>query len=287
MPYFAQGVARYPLQPGHEVAGVVHESSAGAWATGDRVVVDPVVGCGVCPRCAAGRETHCADRRELGVRLGLPGGLAELVAVPASKLHRIPDDVPLREAVLVEPSVTALNAVRRAGLPRSGRALVIGAGTLGSVAAQLLVSSRVAVDVLVLSGEQAACVEELGASAVLAPGADAYEVVVEAAGTAAAVRQALAAVAPGGRIALAGVLPSAADGLDVNAIVLKDVTVLGILNGPGLYGETLEALRTGALRAAPLVDREFGLDDAPEAFAELGRPRRGRPKLLIRVSGRG
>jgi threonine dehydrogenase-like Zn-dependent dehydrogenase len=101
------------------------------------------------------------------------------------------------------------------------------------------------------------------------------------------VRQALAAVSPGGRIALAGVLPSAADDVDVNAIVLKDVTVFGILNGPGLYDATLEALRDGKLRPGVLIEREFELDDAPAAFGELEGPRRGRPKLLVRVSGRG
>jgi 2-desacetyl-2-hydroxyethyl bacteriochlorophyllide A dehydrogenase len=286
MPYFAQGHARYPLQPGHEVAGVVHESEVGGWAPGDRVVVDPVVGCGACAACALGRETHCPDRRELGVRGGLAGGLADLVAVPARKLHRVPDEVPLREAVLVEPAVTVVNALRRVGVPDAGRALVIGAGTLGSIAAQLLVSGGAVVDVLVLFEEQAARVAEVGATSVLEPRADAYDVVVEAAGTPLAVQKALAAVAPGGRIALAGVLPSTVDDLDANAIVLKDVTVFGILNGPGLYDETLEAVRAGKLRPGMLIEREFGLDDAPAAFGELAGPRRGRPKLLVRVSGR-
>jgi 2-desacetyl-2-hydroxyethyl bacteriochlorophyllide A dehydrogenase len=285
MPYLAQGNASYPLQPGHEVAGVVQESPTPAWAADDRVVVDPVVGCGACAMCRLGRETHCADRRELGIRRGLPGGLAELIAVPTRKLHRVPDGLPLREAVLVEPAVTVVNGLRRLGRPDAGRALVIGSGTLGSIAAQLLVSRGVAVDVLVLGEAQAALVEDLGAAPVLAPRTAGYEVVVEAAGTPHAVNQALAAVAPGGRIALMGVLPSPVDQVDVNAIVLKDVTVLGILSGPGLFDETLEALRAGEFCARPLINREFELDDARAAFDELANPERGRPKLLIRVSG--
>jgi threonine dehydrogenase-like Zn-dependent dehydrogenase len=207
--------------------------------------------------------------------------------VPARKLHRVPDEVELRDAVLVEPAVTILNALKRVGLPRSSGALVIGAGTLGLIAAQLLSARGVDVDVevLVLHYAQAELVAELGASPVFTPAATRYEVVVEAAGTPLAVQQAVTAVAPGGRIALTGVLPCLVDELDVNAIVLKDVTVFGVLNGPGLFDETLEALLDGHFRAPPLIDREFDLRDAVAAFDELASGVRRRPKLLLRISG--
>jgi threonine dehydrogenase-like Zn-dependent dehydrogenase len=197
----------------------------------------------------------------------------------------VPDDLRLRDAVLVEPAVTVLNALKRVGLPQSSRALVIGAGTLGLIAALVLIARGVAVDVLVLRPAQAELVDELGASPVFKPAATGYEIVVEAAGTPLAVQQAVSAVAAGGRIALTGVLPSPVEELDVNAIVLKDVTVFGVLNGPGLFDETLQALQAGHFRAPPLIDREFDLSDAAAAFEELASRARRRPKLLLRISG--
>src|SRR4051812_16699166 len=74
MPYFAEGHAAFPIQPGHEVAAVVVSAPAGGPEPGSRVLVDPVVGCGGCRACGTGIQVRCSERRELGVRGGLPGG---------------------------------------------------------------------------------------------------------------------------------------------------------------------------------------------------------------------
>jgi threonine dehydrogenase-like Zn-dependent dehydrogenase len=281
MPYFAAGVARYPLRPGHEVAGIVFEG--GALPPGTGVVIDPVVGCGACAACAAGVATRCADRRELGVRLGMPGGACELVAVPEANLHPVPDGVRLREAVLVEPGVTALNAVDRLGAVAGERVAVIGAGTLGLLAAQLLVARGADVDVVVIEPERTALAERAGARPVPAVTPDAYAGVIEAAGVPAAVHAALAAVAPGGRVAIVGVQGGHVDGVDVNALVLKDASLHGVLNGPGLYGRLLDELAAGRLDGDLLIDAEFELADAAAALARLQEPARRAPKVLLRV----
>lgn len=282
MPYYAQGNATFPLQPGHEVAGIVVESGDDSVAVGTRVVIDPVVGCGTCPQCADGRATHCVDRLEMGVRGGMDGGAAERISVPAANVHPLPDGVSLRAAVLTEPGVTALNGLQRIGELR-GRALVIGAGTLGGIAAQLLAARGLPVDVMARDERRADLIREWDAEPRTTPDDSAYDIVVEAAGTAEAIRSALRAVAPGGSISLLGVQGRNLDGIDVDAIVLKDASVYGILNGPGLYAPMLDEIASGHVRAEGLVDREFELEDASNAFARLASKERVRPKVLLRV----
>jgi threonine dehydrogenase-like Zn-dependent dehydrogenase len=73
--YFAQGKIGFPIRPGHEWCGVVTALGDGVdpgWL-GARVTGDTMLGCGHCPRCAAGRGHVCADRREVGI-MGWPGG---------------------------------------------------------------------------------------------------------------------------------------------------------------------------------------------------------------------
>lgn len=283
MPYFAAGLASYPIQPGHEVSGTVVEGSD--LPPGTEVMIDPVFGCGACAACAAGFATRCADRRELGLRHGMPGGACELLAVPAANLHPVPAGVGLREATLVEPGVTALNAVERVGDVAGRPAVVVGAGTLGLLAAQLLVARGAEVDVVVIEPERAALVERIGARAVASAAPGAYAAAIEAAGTPASVRAALAAVAPGGQIGVIGVQPGLVDGVDVNALVLKDVSLHGVLNGPGLYDRLLGELAVGGFDASALVDSEFELADAPAALARLQEPSRAAPKVVLRIDG--
>lgn len=283
MPYFGQGVAEYPIQPGHEVAGVVVESTGRDLVPGTRVIADPVVGCGQCSACQAGRQTHCPQRYELGVRRGMPGAACGLVAVPTQNIYRIPDAVELRDAVLVEPGVTACHAVSRLGHANARRALVIGAGTLGLISAQLLLSAGADVDVLDVAPDRKPLIEELKAAPVTRIADSSYDLIVEAAGSSRAVHDALRAVAPGGKVALIGVQAAPVDQVDMNQLVLKDASLFGVLNGPGLYAQLLEKIAEGAVHSAPLVDSEFPLLEAERALDRLTVPSRARPKVLLRI----
>jgi 2-desacetyl-2-hydroxyethyl bacteriochlorophyllide A dehydrogenase len=282
MPYFAQGVASYPLQPGHEVAGVVVRSPAGSPAPGTPVLLRPIVGCGTCAACRDGRAPHCAKHRAMGVRLGMPGGAAELMTIPAENLIELPPGLSPRDAVLAEPGVTALNSIEAAGVERGMRALVVGAGTLGAIAAQILRHRGLAVDVLIVDPDRRPLVEALGVRAVERVEPAAYAVAFEFAGSAGAVRAAIEAVAAGGTVALAGVQPGPVDGVDVNAIVLNGITVRGPV-ATDAFPAMLGYLASGAVAAEPLIEQVYELEDAPAAYARLSDPARARPKLMLRI----
>jgi threonine dehydrogenase-like Zn-dependent dehydrogenase len=213
----------------------------------------------------------------------MPGGAAELISVPAANLHAIPDGLESREAVLAEPGVTALNAVLRLGEVTNRRSLVVGAGTLGLIAAQLLANRGAVVDVLAVEEARLPLIERLGLTPVASAAPHSYECVIEAAGAPEAVRTAVAAVAPGGGISLTGIVSRPMDEFDVTALVLKDATVRGVLNGPGLYPSMLAELANGVVDGAALIEAEYGLEEADLALAELASPSRRAPKVILRI----
>ena len=127
-----------PLVMGHELCGevVAAGGATGESLVGTRVAVNPQVPCRDCVACRSGRENVCA-RRELvgGTR---PGGFAELVAVPVWCVHPISAGLAPEVAVLCEPLATCVHALRLVPDSLVDVAVVLGAGTIGILAAQVL-----------------------------------------------------------------------------------------------------------------------------------------------------
>jgi threonine dehydrogenase-like Zn-dependent dehydrogenase len=73
--------------------------------------------------------------------------------------------------------------------------------------------------------------------------------------------------------------------MDMSALVLKDASMFGVLNGTGLYERMLEALATGLFRVSPLVDAEYPLRQGAEAIARLVDNDRTRPKVILSIGG--
>jgi propanol-preferring alcohol dehydrogenase len=137
-------VAKLPIVLGHEASGVVaaigpsaEGAAPAALAVGDRVTVNPMIGCGTCHLCATGRLNYCPHIRILG--LHVDGAHAELVAVPAGNLVRLPDAVgfPLG-AIVADAIATPLRAILSADVERGTPVAVFGLGGLGLHAAMLL-----------------------------------------------------------------------------------------------------------------------------------------------------
>lgn len=140
------GFPRGGVVLGHEIVGrVVDADPDSGFHEGDRVTAAPTLGCShkgfsVCDRCAAGDDHRCvhfADRGTLaqgpgfGFNARFGGGWAEELVAPADRVHRVPDGLDDRSAVLTEPTAIAVHAVLRT-LPRPGdRVLVIGPGAIG------------------------------------------------------------------------------------------------------------------------------------------------------------
>ena len=130
---------KYPLTPGHEIAGTVESlgEQAEGFSKNERVLLYPWIGEGLCPACRIGQENLCDKPRSLGVYTD--GGYAQYVLAPSYKyLVKIGDDMDTdTSAPLSCAGLTAYGAVKNAGLKPDDNVVVVGTGGLGLMAIQL------------------------------------------------------------------------------------------------------------------------------------------------------
>lgn len=286
----------YPAIGGHEIAGVVEQTGADvrAFRPGDRVVVEPFIGCGHCYPCRVGKPNCCANLRILGVHQ--PGGFAECVTAPADRLHRVPDGLPLAAACLAEPLAIGVQACRRGQLAAGELALVLGCGPIGLAIIEVAKAHGarpVAVD---LDAGRLALARRLGAETIAA-GPDAVAdvlrltdgegapVVLEATGNVHAMQQTFDYVAAGGRVVIVGLVKRgvavAFPGLDFTR---KEVTLVGSRASVNCFPEALALLASGRTQL-PALAREFPLWDAPEIFRQLAENPAALDKGVLVVPG--
>jgi threonine dehydrogenase-like Zn-dependent dehydrogenase len=262
---------------GHEWVGEVLAAPDPA-LVGRRVVGEINLACGACVTCAAGLRRHCPTRRVLGI-VGADGAFAELVAVPLANLHVVPDDVPDRDAVFVEPVAAAFEILEQLGDVAGRRGLVLGDGKLGLLVAQVLTAAGARVR---LGGRHA---DKLGRARALGLDTGAPEggadIVVDATGSPDGLAHALALVRPRGTVVLKTTV-AARHSVDLAPAVINEVTLVGSRCGP--FPPALAALAAGRVSVAPLVDRVYPLDDGPRAFAHAATA--GTLKILIDVGCR-
>ncbi|HXH36209.1 MAG TPA: alcohol dehydrogenase catalytic domain-containing protein [Plantibacter sp.] len=289
MQYLADGFSSYPLRIGHEWMGTVTALGEGVdtrWL-GRRVTGDTMLGCGVCRRCTRGYQHVCAFRGELGIRDGRPGALAEQLAVPASSLRALPDSVDDALGALVEPGGNALRSVQAADLGPGDRALILGPGTIGLLAAMFARAAGAEVHLLGRSERSLRFARTLGFDGVWTEDELpdlAWDAVIEASNAPHLPARALDLVEPGRRVVYVG-LAGSPSVIDTRTLALKDVTAVGILSAsPGLTG-TVEAYARGDVDPRPLVAATVPLDDLEPALAGARPAGAGSgPKIQVGIS---
>ena len=134
-PWLGESIrATYDRVPGHEFSGVIEEirSSCTDFKPGDKVMINPAVSCGKCKACTSGQGYNCEQCYVIGGEV--PGAFCEKIVVPVSTVHKLPDDMDLEEATIIEPIAFAVHCTK--GL--SGNVVVIGLGTVGLSCAMIL-----------------------------------------------------------------------------------------------------------------------------------------------------
>jgi 2-desacetyl-2-hydroxyethyl bacteriochlorophyllide A dehydrogenase len=263
---------------GHEFIGTVRSVGAGVGGlgAGQRVVVEPNYSCGQCPLCREGNRNLCLSRTAVGI--DVDGGFAEEARVPASCCHAAPTGIRDDALMLSEPLAVVVRAVGR-GEPRAGEtAAVLGVGSLGLLAVQVLKARGIRVLAVSRSDRRLSLARELGADAVATSGTgddiagaralsgrEGVDLVVETAGTAEAVGQAVELCRPGGRVVLSG-LPHEPTELDFFRVVRRELRIIGSMIYQDEFPEAMRLLATGAVRTDRLLTHRFPLEDIQRAF---------------------
>ncbi len=264
---------------GHEFVGRVLDGPPD-WR-GKRVTGEINCPCGRCDLCARGLPSHCRNRTVLGIA-GRDGAFAERLALPLANLHVVPDAVPDRDAVFVEPLAAAFQILGQVRIGPDEDVVVLGDGRLGQLAARVLRTARPKGLVLVGKHEaKLARAARPGIRTARLPDyvpAAAADVVVDATGTPEGFDLAMRAVRPRGTIVLKSTF-AAEGGMNLAPLVVHEVTVVGSRCGP--FGAALDALATGAVGVRDLVGATFPLAQAEAAMAAAADGRN--VKVLIEV----
>lgn len=261
---------------GHEFVGIAEN---GPWR-GRRVVGEINCGCGTCAECRAGSPNHCPTRSVLGI-LNRDGAFADLVSLPQSNLHLVPDEVRDDEAVFVEPLAAAFRIPEQIPLRAGQVAIVLGDGRLGNLCAQVLRLSGCRVTVVGKHERKLSLLSRLGIETTLL---DAFEerriadLVVDCTGSASGLPLALEVVRPKGTIVMKTTV-AGEQTLALAPIVIDEVTIVGSRCGP--FARALEALRNREIDVKSLCDGVLPLEEGPAA---LDRARREPVlKLLLAI----
>ncbi|XVQ13990.1 zinc-dependent alcohol dehydrogenase [Spirillospora sp. CA-255316] len=276
----------YPITPGHEWSGTVTALGPGTdpALAGAKVVGEGFRGCQGCAHCRNGAPNLCVNGYD-ETGFTRPGAFADHLLVPARLLHVLPADADLRAAALLEPAAVIASAVRHAALRPGETAAVVGAGTLGMLALQLLSAASpsrlVAIDPRT---ERAEAALAAGAGTVLRPGEAAegsFDVVVETAGVTGTAHAAVALVRRGGRAVLTGIPGDPADAVPAALLVTRALTLHTVFGaGPADWAYAVRAFGSGVLRPAALVTHELPLSGFERALKLSAAPDAG--KVLLR-----
>ncbi|MFD5032235.1 zinc-binding dehydrogenase [Streptomyces sp. NPDC058405] len=281
---------RYPVTPGHEWSGTVEAVGEGVAPEliGRRTVAEGFRACGRCARCRGGDTSLCtAGYDETGFTR--PGAFADHVVVPARLLHPLADDADLRAAALLEPAAVVAAAVRSSRPEPGERIAVVGAGTLGLLAVQLLAASSPGeLAVIDPRTERTRLARAFGATVARAPeeaetSHGRYDLVVETAGAPTTAASSCLLARRGGRVVLTGMFAPGATGIDPVHLSLSQLTVRTVFGASSAaWSFAVRAFTTGLLDPAPLVTHEFPLERYAEAVALVGGGDPGTGKVLLR-----
>jgi 2-desacetyl-2-hydroxyethyl bacteriochlorophyllide A dehydrogenase len=283
--------ASYPVRPGHEIAGIVEHVNAddGHVREGDLAILHPLAPCGRCPACLRGEDQHCESLRALGMHD--PGGFAEIVVWPASRMLPANGIEPAEAALLADAAATAHNAIKLAQIPLGGSLCVLGAGGLGTatLAVARALDPNVSLAAVVRSDASARRLEALGievhrglvgAARALRHRMGRMDAVIDFSGQPGAPAEGVALLRRGGRLVLGSVVDAELTLGASSAFMARELRVLGA------YVSTLPDLATvielsldGRLDASGWVSHRMALED----FAEALEVAESRPPGTVRV----
>jgi threonine dehydrogenase-like Zn-dependent dehydrogenase len=273
--------------PGHEFIGIAVEigeniAKRGEFKLGDRLISEQIVPCEECRFCKRGEYWMCEKHDVYGFQYNVNGGMATYMRFPKeSRTHKVPNDLPLEKAALVEPYACSMHAVNRGKIQLDDFVVLSGAGPLGlgMVGAARLKNPDKLV-VLDTKPDRLALAKKFGADLVLNPmeqdvvaivkemtGGYGCDVYIEATGHPSSVLQGLKMIRKLGRFVEFSVF-----GHDVTAdwsIISdrKELDILGAHLSPYVYPLTIAAIADGRLptqgvvtHSLPLREFKTGMD---------------------------
>lgn len=272
----------YPMIPGHEFAGDVVEVGSGVrgFQKGDRVASCLVIGCGNCKYCIEGRENLCDNLIETGIHVD--GAFAEYVRVPARTCAKLRDTSSYDMGASVDPIASAYRTIKAFNPSPKDTVVVMGPGTIGLYAVQLLSLYGVGCIISVgTKGDEARLelARELGAHHTIngshtditeavrrITGGRMADFVHDCAGAAPLVEVSMNCLKKNGFYAITGLFHQPV-ATDLGRVVRSEIGIMGtICYTREEFKECLSLTEDGRIRIQPMITHHFSLGQMREAF---------------------
>jgi 2-desacetyl-2-hydroxyethyl bacteriochlorophyllide A dehydrogenase len=270
----------YPFSgiPGHEFVGRVVSSPSDASWEGKCVVGEINIACGNCEMCQLGVPRHCMHRKTLGIH-EWQGAFTEYLVLPLSNLHQVPETLTDEVAVFTEPTAAACEILEQIEIRPKDHLLIIGAGRLGQLLAQVLNTTQCDLTVVIRHQKQK---ELLRRQNILSKTIDEitsakYDIVIEATGSSEGLLLAKELIRPRGKIVLKSTYKGEIS-LNLSPFVVDEITLIG--SRCGSFQPAVQLLSDGRVNPLPLIDAVYPLKQAVEAFTHASQP--GVFKILIK-----
>lgn len=257
--------------PGHEFTGTVIRCGSDPSWIGKEVAGEINAACGACAACRQGLGRHCPHRLTLGI-LGLDGCMAEYCSLPVSNLVEIPPGLGRERAILMEPLSAACEILEQVSFLGTERVIVLGDGRLGILCAWVLATAVKDITLVGHHAEKLAAARwrHLRTAERIAPDARGADIVVEATGSTAGLRDALTLCRPRGTVVLKSTLAEVYE-LDLSPVVIHELTLLG--SRCGCFRRGLALMNAWPdMPLSRLITARYPLRHARAAFERAAAP---------------
>ena len=274
----------YPCIPGHEFSAEIVEIGENdrGLKPGMIVTCNPYFNCGHCYSCERGLVNACTDNQTMGVQR--QGAFSQYITMPVERIYDGKGLSP-RTLALIEPFCISYHGVTRGQVKPGDKVLVVGAGTIGVLAAVAAKAKGAEVTICDVAPEKLdyayqtfglahkllnASPEAFAAGVAELTQGNGYDVTIEAVGMPETFQNCIDAACFGGRLVLIGVSKRNINDFFFTIIQKKELNIFGSRNAlKSDFLELIELVRSGAVDLEKIVTNEYAWTDAPQAFAEF------------------
>lgn len=287
----------YPVVQGHEYAGIVTAVGSGVSVCrpGDKITARPQLVCGQCAPCRRGQYNVCEHLRVQAFQAD--GAAQDFFVVDDDRVVRLPDDMPLEYGAMVEPAAVGAHAATRAGDLHGKNVVVSGAGTIGNLVAQAVISagakkvlitdvSDLRLDIARQCGiENTVNVSKTPLKEAVKDvfGEEGYQVGFEVAGVESSVRSLMETIEKGSTIVIVAVFAKD-PALSMFYLGEHELTLVGtMMYRHEDFVKTVENIAAGTVKLEPLISNRFRFEEYDAAYKYIAANRMTSMKVMIEL----
>jgi L-iditol 2-dehydrogenase len=286
-------IVKKPIILGHESSGIISEVGykVKGFKVGDRVTIEPGVPCYTCDYCINGNYNLCPDI----VFMATPpydGAFVEYIKYDPNFVYKLPDNISLTSAALIEPLSVGYSASKRAKIKPGDNVLILGSGPIGiSILEMVKVFGASRVYIADINDFRLGVAKNYGAyKTINVTKKDIFEElknvkinsVIEASGAENSIINSIKLVDPGGTVVWVGMGKDDVT-IPYSIITSKDLSVEGIFRYKNTYPPIISLLESEKIKIEDIVTHYFKLDDIENAFSMANDPGAERLKIVIRI----